>query len=91
MNTKNDNLRTILDSKIIAIIRADDSSKLMPVVNALVDGGIRALEVTMTTPGALEAIRAASQEFGDRILVGVGLSWTPKLLVPRSSRAPSLS
>ncbi len=72
MANKNENLQTILDSKIIAIIRADESSKLMSAVSALVDGGIKALEVTMTTPGALDAIEAASSEFGDRIVVGVG-------------------
>jgi 2-dehydro-3-deoxyphosphogluconate aldolase / (4S)-4-hydroxy-2-oxoglutarate aldolase len=72
MSNKIENLQTILDAKIIAIIRADESGKLLEVVKALADGGIKALEITMTTPGALEAIKAASERFGNKILVGVG-------------------
>lgn len=72
MRTKNEDLNIILDSKVIAIIRSDEPSLLMDTIGALVDGGIKALEVTVNTPGALDAISAASKKFGDEILIGAG-------------------
>lgn len=86
MKSKIENLQTILDSKVIAIIRADDSARLMDVVEALINGGIRALEFTMTTPGALDAIKATSERFGDKLLVGVG-----SVLDAETARAAILS
>jgi len=62
----------ILNAGIVAIIRADSSDQLTPACQALIRGGVDCIEVTMTTPGALEAIREASQTLGERICVGVG-------------------
>ena len=62
----------LLDAGIIAIIRADSSDQLLDAAQALADGGVTAIEVTMTTPNALEVIRDAAARFGDRILMGVG-------------------
>jgi 2-dehydro-3-deoxyphosphogluconate aldolase/(4S)-4-hydroxy-2-oxoglutarate aldolase len=39
---------------------------------ALVAGGIRAVELTMSIPNALEAVRTIDRELGDKILLGVG-------------------
>ena len=44
----------------------------MPIAEALLAGGIIAVEITMTTPDALAAIRELSQKLGDRAVVGVG-------------------
>ena len=62
----------LIEPGIIAIIRADSSDQLLAAVEALATGGVTAIEVTMTTPNALEVIRDASERFGDRILMGVG-------------------
>ena len=70
--TTGDITQRLLDAGIIAIIRADSSDQLLEAAEALLDGGITAIEVTMTTPNALEVIRDASVTFGDRILMGVG-------------------
>ncbi|MDA1193113.1 MAG: bifunctional 4-hydroxy-2-oxoglutarate aldolase/2-dehydro-3-deoxy-phosphogluconate aldolase [Candidatus Poribacteria bacterium] len=61
----------ILECRVIAIIRTDSSSDLVSAVNALADGGIDVVEITMTTPNALDAIRAARKECPD-VLLGVG-------------------
>jgi 2-dehydro-3-deoxyphosphogluconate aldolase / (4S)-4-hydroxy-2-oxoglutarate aldolase len=45
---------------IIAILRASSSQALIDAAMALKDGGITAIEVTMTTPGALQTIEKAS-------------------------------
>ena len=67
-----DTLGTILETGIIAIIRSDSPSGLIETVRALAAGGVRAIEVTMTTPGALEAIRAAARDNRGDFLIGAG-------------------
>ena len=44
---------------------------------AMYDGGARVIEVTMTTPGVLEAIEAISDHFGDKLLVAAGTVLDP--------------
>jgi len=44
----------------------------LPLAKALVAGGIRAVELTMSIPNALEAVRTIDRELGDKILLGVG-------------------
>ena len=65
-------LRTILDTGIVAIVRSDSPRGLIETVRALASGGVRAIEVTMTTPGALEAIAAAAREAGEDYVIGAG-------------------
>jgi len=65
-------LEGLLASKVVAVIRMSDASKLEAVAGALRKGGVRAIEVTMTVPGAVEIIRdlAGRKKPGD--LVGAG-------------------
>jgi 2-dehydro-3-deoxyphosphogluconate aldolase/(4S)-4-hydroxy-2-oxoglutarate aldolase len=67
-----DTLQTILDSGVIAIIRSDTDEGLLQAAQALAAGGVRALEVTLTTPGALEAIRAISRQARGQFVLGAG-------------------
>ena len=75
--TKSAILQRLLDPGIIAIIRADSSEQLVEAAGALLEGGITAMEVTMTTPNALAVITAVAQKFGDQILIGVGTVTDP--------------
>ena len=65
-------LETILDTGIVAIVRSDSAKGLIDTVRALAAGGVRAIEVTMTTPGALEAISADAAECGEDFTIGAG-------------------
>ncbi len=65
-------LARITDSGLVAIIRADSANGLVATCRSLRDGGVSVVEITMTTPGALEAIAAARSELGDEMAVGVG-------------------
>lgn len=56
----------------LAVVRLPRADDVMPVVEALQAGGIHAIEVTMTVPGALGAIERVAREGGDGVLVGVG-------------------
>jgi 2-dehydro-3-deoxyphosphogluconate aldolase/(4S)-4-hydroxy-2-oxoglutarate aldolase len=69
---KADILARMLDPGVVAVIRADSSDQLGHVARALRDGGVTAMEVTMTTPNALQVIETVSRELGDTILMGVG-------------------
>jgi 2-dehydro-3-deoxyphosphogluconate aldolase/(4S)-4-hydroxy-2-oxoglutarate aldolase len=57
---------------VVAVIRLKDPGKLRGVVDALVEGGVRALEVTMTVPGAVDLIRAIKPTLPDGFLLGAG-------------------
>jgi 2-dehydro-3-deoxyphosphogluconate aldolase/(4S)-4-hydroxy-2-oxoglutarate aldolase len=73
-----DSVRTIEALGAIAVVRLDDGAKLKPVVAALIEGDVRAIEVTMTIPGALEAM-SALQRIGDgRSLLGAGTVLDPE-------------
>ena len=57
---------------MIAVVRLNDLSKAVPLTEALVAGGVRAVEFTFTNPAAAEAIAAASAALGPRALIGAG-------------------
>ena len=57
---------------LVAIVRVPRPELTLPLAKALVAGGIRAVELTMSIPNALEAVRTIDRELGDKILLGVG-------------------
>jgi 2-dehydro-3-deoxyphosphogluconate aldolase/(4S)-4-hydroxy-2-oxoglutarate aldolase len=63
---------TIEHDGVIAVVRLNDLSKAVPLTEALVAGGVRAVEFTFTNPTAGEAIAAASTALGPRALIGAG-------------------
>ena len=68
--------RTTVDALIqagaVAVVRLPDASRGEAVVRALLEGGVRAIEVTMTTSGALDLIASLRATFGDALLLGAG-------------------
>ena len=72
MRTKPEIISLLTNPGIIAIVRAHQSAQVVPLFEALLAGGVRAIEITMTTPNALAAIREARDKLGERALVGVG-------------------
>lgn len=69
---KHEILTKIEQSGVIAVIRLDSSEKLPKIIEALSKGGLRALEITMTTPNAIEIIRETAKELSDDFILGVG-------------------
>lgn len=65
-------LETLERSGIIAVIRLRSADKLTEIIDALISGGIRALEITMTTPNAVEIIRDTSQNLSADFIIGAG-------------------
>ena len=62
----------IMVEGLVAIVRVSRPELAMPLATALVAGGIRAVELTMSIPNALEAVRTIDRELGGEILLGVG-------------------
>jgi 2-dehydro-3-deoxyphosphogluconate aldolase / (4S)-4-hydroxy-2-oxoglutarate aldolase len=58
--------------KMLAIIRADGPDRALECIRTLVDAGITALEVSLTTPGGADAIAKARSEYDPTILIGAG-------------------
>lgn len=70
--SKSETLHTIKDTGIVAVIRAQSPDQLDDVANALLAGGVVAIELTMTTPRAIAGIERLADRFGDRAVIGVG-------------------
>lgn len=75
---RNNVIDTILKEKIIVIVRGIDKEKLVPLTNAMYEGGIRLLEVTYSADGSVsdektaESIEMLAKEFKDRMYIGAG-------------------
>ena len=69
---KQDILKRIFELKAVAVVRMSNADKLKKVVDAIYKGGVSAIEITMTTPGALQSIENLSKSMGEELLVGVG-------------------
>ncbi|MGI6148021.1 MAG: bifunctional 4-hydroxy-2-oxoglutarate aldolase/2-dehydro-3-deoxy-phosphogluconate aldolase [Firmicutes bacterium] len=65
-------LQAVKESGVVAVIRAGGPDELLQITRALNKGGVRALEITMTSPGAIETIKTAVEELGDEAIIGVG-------------------
>ena len=72
MPSKAEIISRLVNPGIIAVVRAQKPEQVLPLSEALIAGGVIAIEITMTTPNAISAIRDARQKIGDRALIGVG-------------------
>jgi 2-dehydro-3-deoxyphosphogluconate aldolase/(4S)-4-hydroxy-2-oxoglutarate aldolase len=67
-----DLLSRALASRIVAIVRLTWEAPLVEIAEALIAGGLKVLEFTITTPGALQAVAACRDRFGENALIGAG-------------------
>lgn len=72
MRTRDEILQALTDPGIIAVVRAQSREQVVPLTEALLAGGVRAVEVTLTTPDAYSAIEEARKRFGRDALIGAG-------------------
>lgn len=72
MRAKSEVIRLLKDPGIVAVVRAPKAELVIPLARALLAGGVIAVEITMTTPNAIEAIRNANAALGKEALLGVG-------------------
>ena len=63
-------------SPVIPVVTIDDAQDAVPLARALVDGGVKTIELTLRTDSALTSLKLIAQEVPD-ILVGAGTILTP--------------
>ena len=79
-------LSSIIDIGIVPIARTTSAESAILAIEAIYRGGIRAAEITMTVPGALNALEKIADKFGDKIVLGAGT-----VLDPETARACMLA
>ncbi|GGS35360.1 bifunctional 4-hydroxy-2-oxoglutarate aldolase/2-dehydro-3-deoxy-phosphogluconate aldolase [Streptomyces violaceus] len=73
MVTKFQSLDAIVRTGALLIVRLDSAEEALAVSEAAIEGGVRALEITLSVPGALEVISKLSERYGkDGVVVGAG-------------------
>jgi len=65
-------VQRLIECGLVPIIRAPRREDVVPAARALAEGGVKVVEITLTTPGALEAIEETRRVLGSEILVGAG-------------------
>jgi 2-dehydro-3-deoxyphosphogluconate aldolase/(4S)-4-hydroxy-2-oxoglutarate aldolase len=71
-------LSHIIENKLVAIIRGANPSDLMKIAEALHAGGIRTMEITLNSPGALASIEELAAGMAGRMLIGAGTVLDPE-------------
>ncbi len=69
---KSDVIARILETGLIPVVRAESADIAMRAVDAIREGGISLLEITMTVPGAIRVIEEVARRFGEDAVVGAG-------------------
>jgi 2-dehydro-3-deoxyphosphogluconate aldolase / (4S)-4-hydroxy-2-oxoglutarate aldolase len=69
--------RQLADMGVVAVLTIDDPADAVPLAQALLAGGVGAMELTLRTPAALDALRAIRAEVPE-MLAGIGTILTPE-------------
>lgn len=67
-----DTLQQILQHKIVAIIRGAEPADVLKIADALYEGGVRLLEVTLNSQNALQLINELSRQMQNKMIIGAG-------------------
>lgn len=78
MSQKQETLERVQQLGLLAVIRGPSPEVTLQMVDALVAGGVRGIEITFTTPNALEVVKSLDRRFGDQILLGMGTLTKPE-------------
>ncbi|MEM9082759.1 MAG: bifunctional 4-hydroxy-2-oxoglutarate aldolase/2-dehydro-3-deoxy-phosphogluconate aldolase [Planctomycetota bacterium] len=70
--TPADQSELVRNAGVVAVVRISDRARLRSACSAMVAGGVKAIEITMSVPGAIEVIGDLDREFGSEWLIGAG-------------------
>ena len=76
--SKTETITRIRDTGVIPVVRATSADEAMRAIDAIREGGISVLEITMTVPGAVKLIEEVSNRYGKDALVGAGTVLDPE-------------
>jgi 2-dehydro-3-deoxyphosphogluconate aldolase/(4S)-4-hydroxy-2-oxoglutarate aldolase len=72
-------IKKIIDCGVVAVIRAESKEQAIKIIDAVKKGGIKALEITMTVPGAVDIIKEISEIYKDEdLIIGAGTVLDPE-------------
>jgi 2-dehydro-3-deoxyphosphogluconate aldolase/(4S)-4-hydroxy-2-oxoglutarate aldolase len=69
---KTEVIKQIKDTGLIPVVRATSADEAMRAIDAIREGGVSVLEITMTVPGAVGVIEQLRKTYGSDVLVGAG-------------------
>jgi len=70
---KQEVLSKIKQGKLVAVVRADSAEQAFKIVDACIEGGVVAIEITYTVPGATEIIKELRAKYNsNQIIIGAG-------------------
>jgi 2-dehydro-3-deoxyphosphogluconate aldolase/(4S)-4-hydroxy-2-oxoglutarate aldolase len=79
---KSEVIKQIRDTGVIPVVRATSADEAMRAIDAIREGGVSVLEITMTVPGAVGVMEELARKYGKDVLVGAGT-----VLDPETARA----
>jgi 2-dehydro-3-deoxyphosphogluconate aldolase / (4S)-4-hydroxy-2-oxoglutarate aldolase len=71
-------IQQIEETGLVPVVRASSSDEAMRVIDAIKEGGVSVLEITMTVPGAIKVIEEVVAKFGSEATVGAGTVLDPE-------------
>ena len=72
MNQKIKTLNAIAEVGVIAVVTAENSQQAKKIAEACIKGGVKAIEITYTVPGATDVIKTLNDTFADELILGAG-------------------
>ncbi len=69
---KYETLKKLTDVGVVAVVRAESKDQAKKIVDAVGKGGIKAIEITMTVPGAVDIIADLVKNSSDDMVIGAG-------------------
>jgi 2-dehydro-3-deoxyphosphogluconate aldolase/(4S)-4-hydroxy-2-oxoglutarate aldolase len=69
---KREILNKMISEGLIPVIRVASASEAIDVANAIKEGGVSFIEITMSVQGAIDVIKELTQEYKDEIIMGAG-------------------
>jgi len=69
---RTDVVARVIECGVVAVIRMKDTNRLLKVIEAVRQGGVKCIEITMTVPGAIEIIKQLAKVAPSDVLIGAG-------------------
>jgi len=76
----------MMSEGLVPVIRVSSAQEAIDVADAIKEGGVTLIEITMSVPGAIDVIKALAQKYRDEIILGAGT-----VLDPETARAALLA
>lgn len=79
MNRKKELIASIVECGIVAVVRGQAKGEILQAIEAALEGGVNAIEVTFTVPSPLEIISGLAEKVGPDVVLGAGTVLTAKM------------